>query len=372
MRGAEYRFVCTTNRSVTVAVVLLGMLSGPVRAEQAGPIAAEASLIVPTAALNDTQSEVAPPLTAQAVNEAQFAQVPADIVSATVLKTQILLDRAHFSVGAIDGKSGDNFRKALAAFQSDKGLDASGTLDAPTWDKLVATSNDAVLTNYEITAADLKGPFNSNIPKDWEEMAKLPRLDYSGLREALAERFHMQEELLTALNPGVSFDSARTRVVVANVRSDNEEGGGNGGKRAGEPRVTRIEIDKPERSLRAFDRTGKLVAFYPASIGSAEKPTPRGTFKVQNVLINPTYQYDPKFAFPEVKTQKKFSIQGGPNNPVGVAWIDLSVPSYGIHGTPEPENVGHTGSHGCVRLTNWDVLALAALVDRGTVVQLKE
>src|SRR5215470_10566946 len=134
MRGAEYRFVCTTNRSVTVAVVLLGMLSGPVRAEQAGPIAAEASLIVPTAAINDTQSEVAPPLTAQAVNEAQFAQVPADIVSATVLKTQILLDRAHFSVGAIDGKSGDNFRKALAAFQSDKGLDASGTLDAPTWD----------------------------------------------------------------------------------------------------------------------------------------------------------------------------------------------------------------------------------------------
>jgi lipoprotein-anchoring transpeptidase ErfK/SrfK len=351
MRGELRGIGPTAGRWIAVAVVT-GALGGAVGAQDA-------------------------PLTVEAVNEAQFAPVPADTVSATILKAQVLLDRARFSVGVIDAKNNENVRRALVAFQSDNGLEATGQLDEPTWSKLTATSSAPVLIDYEVTAADVKGPFTGNIPSEWEQMAKLARLAYSGPREALAERFHMHEELLNAFNPNASFNDVGKAIVVANVRADTElaEGSGNGAQTAksgGEPRVTRIEVDKTERTLRAFDRLGHLVAFYPASVGSADKPSPRGTFKVQRVYFNPTYHYDPKFAFPEVKSQKKFSINPGPNNPVGSVWIDLSAPSYGIHGTPEPENVATTGSHGCVRLTNWDVIALAALVDRGTVVHLKE
>jgi lipoprotein-anchoring transpeptidase ErfK/SrfK len=331
-----------------------------------------------TGALGGAVGAQEAPLTVEAVNEAQFAPVPADTVSATILKAQVLLDRARFSVGAIDAKNNENLQRALAAFQSDNGLEATGQLDEPTWSKLTATSSAPVLINYEVRALDVKGPFSGNIPSEWEQMAKLARLAYTGPREALAERFHMHEELLNALNPNASFNDVGKAIVVANVRADTElaEGSGNGAQTAksggGEPRVTRIEVDKTERTVRAFDRLGHLVAFYPASVGSADKPSPHGTFKIQRVYFNPAYRYDPKFAFPEVKTQKKFSINPGPNNPVGSVWIDLNAPSYGIHGTPEPENVARTGSHGCVRLTNWDVIALAALVDRGTVVHLKE
>src|SRR5262249_37227227 len=159
-------------------------------------------------------------------------------------------------------------------------------------------------------------------------------------------KFHMDEALLKALNPKAAFDQAGTRIRVANVagsrRSDTTATASSTSSSAGAPKVERVEVGKRERVVRAFGRDGNLVAFYPVSIGSAEKPAPTGTFKVRSVARNPTYHYDPKFAFKGVKAREKFTIKPGPNNPVGLVWIDLSAPSYGIHGTPNPEKVGKT------------------------------
>jgi lipoprotein-anchoring transpeptidase ErfK/SrfK len=134
-------------------------------------------------------------------------------------------------------------------------------------------------------------------------------------------------------------------------------------------KVHKIAIDKTARALRALDKDGNLVAFYPASVGSQEKPAPSGTHKVERVAESPTYTYNPEYKFKGVDSEKAFTIKPGPNNPVGLVWIDLSIESYGIHGTPEPAKVGKSYSQGCVRLTNWDAKELASMVDRGTPVE---
>lgn len=295
-------------------------------------------------------------LTAAAIEQTQLGQGQT-ANTALIVKSEVLLDRAGFSPGVIDGRDGDNYRKAVAAFQRHSGLDPTGTLDRDTFNSLAATSQDPIMADYAITEADVKGPFTKNIPASFEAKAKLPALDYPSPRDKLAERFHMSEALLTTLNPGVDFARPGAHIVVTDVPQKSRH-----------TRVAKIVIDKNARTLSAFDADGNLVAFYPASIGSAEKPAPSGQFKVRSVAHNPTYHYDPRFGFKGVKAQHKFTIQPGPKNPVGVVWIDLSAPSYGIHGTPSPEKIGKTESHGCIRLTNWDALDLAGMVHRGTVV----
>lgn len=319
-------------------------------------------------------------LTPESINVAQWSarEIPGKL-SPVVLKAQVLLDRAGFSPGVIDAHKGANFAKALRAYQEANGLESTGKLDGSTWSKLAETSPEGAVRAYTITAADVKGPFVKRVPTDFRQMSKLHRLAYRSARELLAEKSHASEGVLSALNNGKKFDRADIQIIVPNVelldaaqspgterrvqRTETVEGRSTGREAA------RIEVDKPGRAVRVFDRGGGLIAFYPASIGSDEKPAPSGTFEVGSVARNPTYRYDPKYGFKEQKAKRSIEISPGPNNPVGLVWIALSAPSYGIHGTPEPDKVSKTESHGCIRLTNWDALALAKLVRKGTRVE---
>ena len=287
-----------------------------------------------------------------------------------VLKAQVLLDRARFYPGAIDGRKGENYQHALSAFAMAQGLSATTELTQEVWDKLQATSDKPVVTDYTLTDADASGPYVERIPRKMEDQAELKDLGYTNAREMLAERFHMGRDLVSALNPGKPLDKAGTTIAVAAVdpmtldkpkAKDLPQ----------DPKVERIEVDKGSRDVRAFGADGKLLGYYPASIGSSEKPAPSGDTKVKGVAFDPDYTYNPKYGFKGVKAQHKFTIQSGPNNPVGLVWIDLAIPSYGIHGTPEPEKVGKTESHGCIRLTNWNARDLAMHVARGAKVSFK-
>lgn len=298
-------------------------------------------------------------LDAKAVNDAARPekQLAADKVNAPVTKLQILLDRAQFSPGQIDGKFGENAQKALKAFAEQNGLGVDKNIAPELWDKLTAASEGPVLVDYKINDADVKGPFLKELPTKLDDMKPLKALSYTSPLEGLAEKFHMSEELLKALNPGKAFDKTGETITVANVPARREI-----------PHIVRIEIDKTGATLKAYEASGGLVAFYPASIGSPDRPTPMGTLKVTGTNEQPTYHYNPEYKFKSVKSKRPFDIKPGPNNPVGAYWIGLSAQGYGIHGTAEPDKVSKSASHGCVRLTNWDARVLGENVKRGTPV----
>ncbi|WP_430910613.1 L,D-transpeptidase [Methylobacterium sp. sgz302541] len=344
-----------------------------------------AALCLPLAALLAAPAAAkeeagAPPLTLDLVNAAVPAEGAArepekrparapERPDPLVLRTQVLLDRARFSPGAIDGREGDNYRRALAAYAVSQGLGGTERLTPELFAKLRGAGGDPALVAYTITEADLAGPFTATIPRRMEDQADLGALGYRTPREMLAERFHMRPELLDVLNPDKPFDRAGTVVTVAGVApmgTDKPK------ELPQAPKVARVAVEKESRAVRAFDKDDRLVAYYPASIGSEEKPAPSGRAKVKGVAFNPSYTYDPKYRFAGVKAKTKFSIKPGPNNPVGLVWIDLSILSYGIHGTPEPDKIGKTESHGCIRLTNWDARDLAAHVAPGTKVSFEE
>ncbi len=322
-------------------------------------------------------SQHAPALTADSVNTAAPQADRSD--PALIVKAEVLLDRDAFSPGEIDGRDGDNFHKALAAFQQANNLAASGKIDADTWNALVEGNTAPPLTSYTIAQDDVAGPFDKSIPTKLEQIAEFPGLSYKSPQEELAEKFHMNEGLLRRLNPGAHFDRAGEQIVVANVEPMALRQGRNSleavppkKQRREGASVATIMVGKAARNVRAYDKDGKLIAFYPATIGSTEKPAPSGTFEVRRVAFNPDYHYNPKFAWKGVKAKEPFTVKPGPNNPVGLVWIDLSAPSYGIHGTPEPDKIGKTESHGCIRLTNWDALDLAGMVHKGTVVRFED
>ena len=275
----------------------------------------------------------------------------------SILKAQVLLARANFSPGVIDGQEGSNLEHAIAAYAKANGLKSDGKLTQEVWSRLNQNAGPPVAATYVTTPADVSGPWSPDTHDDLAAAKDLDRLGYTSATEALAEKFQMAEEALMQLNPGVDFTKAGQTLVVAQV-----------GQRS-LPEVARIEVDKANAAVRAYGADDKVLAVFPATVGSQDKPSPSGAYKVNGVAKDPTYTYDPDKLTWGPKGQGKFTVKPGPNNPVGSVWIDLNAPSYGLHGTPEPRLIGKTASHGCVRMTNWDALLLSDAVKPGVKVQ---
>ena len=214
--------------------------------------------------------------------------------------------------------------------------------------------------DYTITAEDLKGPFVP-IPADMKGKSELPYLGYSSPLEEIGEKFHSSPEVLRSLNPGANFEIEGQPLTVPNVQVMPP------------PQAASIVVSKGESSVRVYDASGALLAFYVATIGSSDHdPLPVGDWSVNGIFNNPKFHYNAGLFWDAKDTTEKETLPPGPNSPVGLVWIDLSKEHYGIHGTPEPGKIGHTSSHGCIRLTNWDALELAAIVQPDTPVTFKE
>jgi len=278
---------------------------------------------------------------------------------AEIAALQVFLDREGISPGVIDGHLGENVNKAIAAWQQMTGetLDPNNSEDIL---QRLTYSDGLPIVDYTITAADAAGPYVASIPEDYAHKAQLPALSYTSTSEKLAEQFHMDENYLKTLNPGVDFSIPGTTIKVINP---------------GQPKkgaVARIVADKSKEQVLAYGEDGALIAAYPATIGSTDTPSPVGTHTVQRIALDPGYTYNPKINFKQGDNDKVLEIPPGPNGPVGTVWIALSKPSYGIHGTPEPSKIGKTNSHGCIRLTNWDATELAKMVKPGVTVEFVE
>jgi lipoprotein-anchoring transpeptidase ErfK/SrfK len=275
--------------------------------------------------------------------------------AADMLPTQVLLDRAGFSPGEIDARGGRNTQTAIAAFEK-----ATGTKIA---DALTASADPATIT-YTISEQDAASPTVPTIPEDMMEKAKLKRLEYTSTLEMLAERFHASPNLLKRLNPSAKF-AAGEQVTVPNVNVVPEAEG------KPLPNIV-VRVSKQQSALTVTDDSGKVIMHAPVTSGSQHDPLPIGSWTVTAVARNPSFNYNPDLFWDADPKHAKAKVPPGPNGPVGVVWIDINKPHYGIHGTPEPGTVGHTQSHGCVRLTNWDALKLAAIVGKGTKVEFLE
>ena len=279
---------------------------------------------------------------------------------------QVLLDRQGISPGQIDGRPGANFSHALAALQTAKKVQSSGKPDCATWKALGGDTAEPTVTAYTITETDVKGPF-AKIPPKLADQARLDTLGYQSITEELAERFHTSPALLAQLNRGVPMSAGKAIKVPAVTPFDAAAKPARDAQ-AGD--IT-IQVSREESALRATRADGTLLFFAPVSSGSIHDPLPPGDWKVTGVAAHPVFHYNPDLFWDAKPKDEKATIKAGPNNPVGVVWVALNLEHYGIHGTPEPGNIGHTESHGCVRLTNWDAAHLAALVKPGTAVTFK-
>lgn len=280
--------------------------------------------------------------------------------AAATLRAQVLLDRARFAPGEIDGQTGSNLVRAVRGYQSAHGLAVDGKMGTKTRASLNASDTAPVLVPYTLTAEDIAGPY-AKIPEDMEAKAKLKSMGFESLGEALGERFHASPALLKKLNPDADFGKAGTVLQVPGVAA-----------LPALPKAAKLVVDKSDSTLSLLDAGGKVLAQFPASSGSSHDPLPIGEWKIQSVVRDPSFHYNPALFWDADPSHAKATLTPGPNNPVGLAWIDLSKPHYGIHGTAVPASIGKSQSHGCVRLSNWDVAAVAAVVDASVPVVMQE
>lgn len=286
---------------------------------------------------------------------AAIAPAAEEMPLAQRLAWQIALDRVCFSPGIIDGKPGPKTQLATREFQRVRGLPITGTLDAATA-KLLKADPARAATYHTITAADVReiGP----IPRGWLAKSNASRLPYPSLDQLVAERYHCSRKLLATLNPGRDLTSlaAGDKLIVPLIDPT-----------VGAPPADRLTIDTSAKVIRALAGT-RLVGLFHCSVAKNRDKLPTSPARVIGITENPTYRFSPSM-WPEVKgIDRVLIIPPGPRNPVGLCWIGLSLPGYGIHGTPAPEMIGKTGSHGCFRLTNWDALRLGKMVKPGTPV----
>jgi lipoprotein-anchoring transpeptidase ErfK/SrfK len=319
---------------------------------------------------------VAPPTSAQ-----KRAAPAADAQQS--LAVQVALDRAGFSPGEIDGRNGPKTRQALTEFQKSANLRPTGIPDEETIAALRVAPDP--LVSYTITGPDVEGPFIDKVPQDMMESAKLDALAYTSPLEKLAERFHSSQALLRALNPGATwtageeikvpnvepFELPAKPVATPNGKATAGAKTAAGAKAAAATPALEVAISGATKSLMVRDAGGKVLMYAPVTIGSEKDPLPIGEWKVVGVSWNPTFNYNPDLFWDADPAHAKAKIPAGPNNPVGVVWVDINKEHFGLHGTPEPSVVGRTESHGCIRLTNWDATRLGKLVSPGTKVTIQ-
>ena len=323
-------------------------------------LAAAVAALAIFAAAAPPQRPVRPPRKKAAVKK---PPEPPPLPCGDYVAFQVLLDRQGFSSGEIDGRPGTNFSRALAALQNARSIPASGQPDCDTWHALGGDHAEPSVTAYTITDDDMKGPFTTEIPRELVKQASLEALAYRSPLEMIAERFHASPALVKQLNEGVSI-AAGQQIRVPAVTPFLDV------KPSADPLADEatIQVTRSESALRATRADGSLVFFAPVTTGSEHDPLPIGDWKVTGLQWHPVFHYNPDLFWDAKPRDSRADIKPGPNNPVGVVWVSLTKEHYGLHGTPEPGNIGHTESHGCVRLTNWDAARLAAIVKAGTPV----
>jgi lipoprotein-anchoring transpeptidase ErfK/SrfK len=271
-----------------------------------------------------------------------------------IVAAQALLDRDNFSTGCADGTLGDKTREALKSWQAQRGLEPTGEFDPPTLARLGNLDRAFTLHVVQQSELDALAP----LPSTWLGKSQVPRLGYETLLECLAEKYHASEDALRQLNPDAAWPDPPAGSALTVPKPTP----------AARPQAARVRIQLARKLVRVYDARGKLVAQFPCSIGQNAEKRPVGVLKVVNGAASPNYTFDPA-VFPESEEaqalNKRLLIPSGPNNPVGDAWISLDRPGYGIHGTPNPEDIGKTGSHGCFRLANWNARKLLDMISIG-------